>query len=87
MGDSIFHKRILNLSYKYRVLKRKNTPFKELLQKQRNPKAPPDRPKPALHDLRVGMTEKQKENYYKGLIKRLHIGIVDGVLKVVVKKG
>jgi len=33
------------------------------------------------------MTEKQKENYYKGLIKRLHIEIVDGVLKVVVKKG
>ena len=38
-------------------------------------------------DLRVGMTEKQKQNYYKGLIKRLHIEIVDGVLKVVVKKG
>lgn len=34
-------------------------------------------------DLRVGMTEKQKENYYKGLIKRLHIEIVDSVLKVV----
>ena len=39
-----------------------------------------------IDDLRVGMTEKQKQNYYKNLVKRLHIEIVDGVLKVVVKK-
>ncbi len=41
----------------------------------------------SLYDeLRVNFTEKQKANYYKDLIKRLDLEIVDGVLRVVVRK-
>ena len=41
----------------------------------------------SLYDeLRVNFTEKQKANYYKDLIKRLDLEIVDGILRVVVRK-